>query len=386
MARQASVTRSYISGRKARVFDMKTITNEAVAGLARIGVVFDHATVHDQIQKLAAAGAFTTNKAVGDSAFAPAVTQASIPTPIQFLQTWLPGFVKVLTAARKIDELIGIKTVGSWEDEEIVQGIVEPSGTVSEYGDFTNIPLTSWNVNFERRGIVRGEMGMAVGLLEEGRAAAMRLNSAETKRQGAAVQLEIFRNAVGFYGWNSGNSRIFGFLNDPNLPAVISSSVTGGWGAAGTDFQDITGDIRMAVVQLRTQSQDQIDPEKVELTLALPTSKVDYLSVTTDFGVSVRDWITQTYPKMRICSAPELTGVVIGSEDPEDMFYLYADDVDASVDGSTDGGETFAQLVQTKFMTLGVEKRAKSYVEDYANGTAGTMCKRPYAVVRVGGI
>jgi hypothetical protein len=37
-------------------------------------------------------------------------------------------------------------------------------------------------------------------------------------------------------------------------------------------------------------------------------------------------------------------------------------------------------------MALGVEKRAKSFVEDYANATAGVMCKRPYAVVRFTGL
>ncbi len=208
----------------------------------------------------------------------------------------------------------------------------------------------------------------------------MRLNSADTKRQGASIGLEIFRNAIGWYGWNTTNNRTFGFLNDPNLPAAISAP-SGGWATA--TFQQITGDIRFAIVQLRTQSQDQIDPEKVELTLGLPTNKVDFLSVTTDFGISVRDWIKQTYPKIRIESAPELTG---SGTSGQDMFYLFAEKIDSSIDGSTDGGETFAQLVQTKFMTLGVEKRAKSYVEDYSNATAGTLCKRPWAVVRITGI
>lgn len=381
---RASRTLSYISPRNIRPYDMKAVTDAAVAELARIGISFDSATVRDQISSLDRAGAFRANGM--DANFAPAATTASMPTPIQFLQTWLPGFVKVMTAARKIDDAIGIKTVGSWEDQEIVQGMVEPAGTVTEYGDFTNIPLQSWNTNFERRTIVRGEMGIAVGLLEEGRASAMRLNSAETKRQGAAVSLEIFRNAIGFYGWNSGNNRTFGLLNDPNLPPLVSSSVTNGWASANGTFQAITGDIRMAVVQLRTQSQDQIDPEKVNLTLLLPTDRVDYLSVTTDYGISVRDWITQTYPKMRIVSAPELGGANTVPNPAQNVFYLFAEDIDSSIDGSSDGGETFAQLVQTKFMTLGVEKRAKSYVEDYANASAGVMCKRPWAVVRVTGI
>lgn len=378
MKREVSATHSSIAARNVRPFDMKAVTDAAVSSLARIGLVFDSATVGEQLSALSRAGAF--RGATMDSNFTAMTTTPSIPTPIQFLQSWLPGFVKIMTAARKIDDIIGIKTVGSWEDAEIVQGIVEPSATVAEYGDFTNIPLASWNTNFERRSIVRAEMGIAVGLLEEGRAAAMRLNSADTKRQGAAIALEIFRNAVGFYGWNSGNNRTFGFLNDPALPAAISAP-SGGW-AAG-DFQDITGDIRAAIVQLRTQSQDQIDPEKIEMTLAIPTNKVDYLSVTTDFGISVRDWLKQTYPKVRVTSAPEMTGSGPGGED---MFYLFAEQIDSSIDGSSDGGETFAQLVQTKFMTLGVEKRAKSYVEDYANATAGTLCKRPWAVVRFKGI
>ncbi|MNZ61158.1 hypothetical protein D3C78_792470 [compost metagenome] len=68
------------------------------------------------------------------------------------------------------------------------------------------------------------------------------------------------------------------------------------------------------------------------------------------------------------------------------MFYLFAEEVSAEVDGSTDGGMVFKQLVVTKFQTLGVEKKPKRYIEDFANATAGVMCTRPYAVVRYSGI
>lgn len=377
---QITKTRSDIPARRGPlIMDSKSITQAAIEQLAvKFGIVFDHATVLEQVKLL-----HERQPAMGmDAGFATPATAASIPTPVQFLQQWLPGFIKVMTAARKIDDLIGVKNIGSWEDQEIVQGIVEPAAVATEYGDFTNIPLANWSTNFIKRTIVRGELGIQVGLLEEGRSAAMRLSSAETKRQGAAVGLEMFRNAIGFYGWNAGNNQTYGFLNDPNLPAFIASSVVGGWGGSNGNFQTITGDIRAAIVQLRTQSQDQIDPKKVKLTLALPTDKVDLLSITTDFGVSVADWLEQTYKNITVVSAPELGGANGGA----DVFYLFADEIDAAVDGSTDGGETFVQLVQTKFVTLGVEKRAKSYVEDYSNGTAGVLCKRPWAVVRVTGI
>ena len=377
-----SKTHSALPPRSIRALELekKHIGDAAVRKLNQLGIFIDPQFVRDQVAGLYRGGNGNSNNSLAmDAAFTPQATASSIPTPLQFLQYWLPGFVKIITSARKIDKIIGVNTVGSWEDQEVVQGIVESSATVQEYGDYTNIPLASWNTNFERRTIVRGELGIQVGMLEEGRSAAMRLSSAEEKRQACSISLETFRNAVGFYGWNNGNNRTFGFLNDPNLPAWVS--VSGSTWNTKT-FLQITADIRVAVAALRTQSQDIIDPETTELTLVLPTAKVDFLTVTSDFGISVRDWLTQTYKKITIISAPELNGANGGA----DGFVLFADKIDSSEDGSSDGGQTFVQVVPNKLYTLGVEKRIKSYVEGFSNATAGVMLKRPWAVIRYTGI
>lgn len=370
-----SITHSRISGRNVRPFEMRQVSDAAVRELRVLGIDLPAELVHQQVRALYAGDASYTSLTS---------TSASVPTPIQFLQTWLPGFVAVITAARKIDEILGIKTVGSWEDAEIVQGMVEPIATAQEYGDYTNIPLASWNTNFERRTVVRGEQGIQVGLLEEARTAAMRLSSAETKRSASAIALEQFRNSIGFFGYFNGRNRTFGFLNDPNLPDY--TQVAGGaWTAKTMDA--IVNDLKLAIADLRTKSQDNIDMSKVPATLVLPTGRVDYLATINGFGISVWDWLKQTYPNIRVVSAPEMAlGSVAGQGSPQFVFYLFAEEVPSSVDGSSDGGETFAQLVQTKFMTLGVEKRAKAYVEDYSNATAGVLCKRPYAVSRWFGI
>lgn len=311
----------------------------------------------------------------------PSITQGSITTPVQFLQNWLPGFTFVITAARNIDKLVGIATIGSWEDEEIVQGVMELLGTAIPYGDYNNVPYSSWNANFVKRTVVRFELGMRVGSLESARAARIRVSADGMHRESCGLQLEIQRNAVGFYGYNSGNDLTYGFLNDPSLPAYVTvavgSSTSTQW--SKKSFLEITADIRTAVSALRLSSLDQIDPESLNLTLALPTATVDYLTVTSDFEISVRKWLTDTYPKIRVVSAPELDGANGGAN----VFYLYADKVN---DSSTDDGRTFTQVVPAKFMVTGVEKLAKAYVEDYVNATAGVMCKRPWAVVRYSGI
>ncbi len=313
--------------------------------------------------------------ASGMDALEPTVTTGTVPTPIQFLQNWLPGFVNVITAARKIDDLVGLSIAGSWEDEEVIQGMLELTGTSVPYGDSTNVPLSSWNTNYERRTVVRFEEGMEVGKLEEARSARAQVNSGAQKRAGAALALEIQRNRVGFYGYNNGAGRTYGFLNDPSLPAY-SNFPTGTWNTAS--FLQITADIRGMFVALRAQSQDMIDPEMVNTTLAIASEKVDYLSTTSDFGVSVRDWLNKTYPKCRVTSAPELNNANGGA----DVAYLYAESV---ADDSTDDNRVFSQIVPTKFQVLGVLQGSKSYVEDYTNATAGIMCKRPYAVVRRSG-
>lgn len=342
-----------------------------VEALRMLGITMDE---YD-INQMAAAHGYAMDDLV------PGVLPGTIPTPLQFLQQWLPGFVHIITQARKIDEFIGIQTVGSWEDEEVVQGTIELTGRPMPYGDTTNVPLSSWNPSWERRTVVRFEEGMQVGKLEEARAGRVNISSSASKREAAAVALDIIRNRVGFYGFNDGANRTYGLLNDPSLGAYISVPAGGGGGTvwSGKTFLEITADIRTSISFLRVLSGDTIDPESVNVTLGLPTAVVDYLSVTSDFGVSVRDWLNKTYPRVRVVSAPELSGANGG----ENVMYLYADEVS---DNSTDDGRVFAQLVPTKFQLVGVQQMAKGYAESFSNASAGVMCKRPYAVVRRTGI
>ncbi len=341
--------------------------------LERYGICLDHNDVLKMASYAHGAGM--------DANLTTPITTASITTPVQFLQAWLPGFTEVITAARRIDILVGITTQGSWEDEEIVQGVLERTGNAVVYGDYTNTPLSSWNVNYERRTIVRFEEGMTVGRLEEARAAAIRTNSAENKRSASAVSLEIERNRIGFNGFNSGDNRTYGFLNSTDLPGYVNVPN----GAAGTSewstktFLEITADLRGAFQSLRTQSQETIDPMMDNTTIAIATESIDYLTTVSDFGVSVREWLTENYSNCRVTSAPELTDANGGAS----VFYLYAETVN---DSGSDDQRPWIQVVPTTFQTLGVDQKQKSYTEAYSNATAGLMLKRPYAVVRRSGI
>ena len=359
---------SHISGRKVAALSFDQF--DRFEELKKLGINLNPAL----IQKMA--------DAVGmDADITAPLTSSSVTTPIQFLQQWLTGFVHVITSARRIDELVGVTTQGSWEDEEVVQGILELTGKARLYADQTNVPLTNWNVNYERRTVVRFEEGLIVGRLEEARSARINLSSSASKRTAAGESLEINRNLIGFFGFNGGDNRTYGFLNDPSLPAYVSVSDPGsGTEWANKTFLEMCADIRSWMVALRTQSQDRIDPSRDAITLAVATAVIDELSTTSDFGISVKDWLKENYPNVRVISAPELTE----ANGAENVAYAYADEVGG--DGSTDDKRTWVQVVPSKFLTLGVEQRSKQYIEDYSNATAGVMLKRPYAVYRATGI
>lgn len=346
----------------------------------RLGIGFEPSYL--RAATAAAMDATWSPQAFGGNVAAPvAITGPSIVTPIQFLQNWLPGFIKVLTAARKIDELLGIETVGNWRDEWVVQGIIESMGAIDVYKDSTNVPLADWNPNWEQRTIVRFESGILVGRLEQARASAALINSDAEKRAAAALRLEIWRNLVGFYGFNSGSNNTYGLLNDTSLPAYVTvASGAAGFTWALKTFLEITQDLITAFNQLQTQSEDNIDPQALATTLAIPMQVAQQLSKLNELGtLDVRMWLKNTYPKCRLVTAPQFGAANGGAN----VFYLWADTVE---DGGTDDKRWAAQIVPTKFMALGVEQRVKSYLEDFTNATAGVFVKRPYAVVRYSGI
>ena len=375
-----SATIRHIPARKVKALSGYPVNGMGdVAQLRTLGISFNQRDIN-AMYGAHNGGMAMLNGAMDANLIAPQSTP-SIGTPIQFLQAWMPGFVQTITQARQIDNLVGISTIGRWEDEEVVQGYSERTGNALPYQDNTTVPLTGWNTNFERYSIVRFEQGFMVGRLEEARAAAMNYNSAENKRMQATLSLEVQRNYIGFNGYNSGAGRTYGFLNAPGLPAYVNLPN----GAAGTSTWaskttlEIIADILGALQALRVQSGNRIDPKSRAITLAVAMSAVDFLATPTQLGYSVKQWLNENYPNVRIESAPELNAANGGAN----VFYLYAEEFNEE---STDDGRTFTQMVPAKFITIGAQQLTKGYEEDFGNATAGVMVKRAWAVVRRSGV
>lgn len=362
MTKEVTKIKSHIPASCVRPYawDSKTTLNT----LNKLGISFNEAALDSMKQFY------------GMDAAAPAVTTPTITTPIQFLQHWIPEIIEVVTAAREIEAIAGLDIMGNWQDESVVQTILERTGQAVPYGDHTDIPLSSWNTNYETRDIVRFEEGIQVGTLEELRAGAMNISSQTEKRAAAAESLDIELNNVGFYGYNEGNNKTYGFLNDPNLPAytTVATGASSNTKWSTKTYAEITADIRTAFAALRTKSGNLFKPERDKAKLVLSVAVMEFLNVENQFGKSVYEFIKQNYPNVTIESAVQLDGANGGAN----VFYLIAE--------SFNSKPVLRHMVQDRFRLIGVEKKAKAFVEDYSNATAGILVTQPVGIVRYTGV
>lgn len=304
-------------------------------------------------------------------------TSPSIPTANRYLQTILPGLVYTVTAPLTIERLIGVSTVGEWHDSEIIQPVMEHVGSTLPYSDLGK-PYTnaSWNLEYERRTVVRFEAGFQVTKLEQARAGAAGFDTAAEKRAAMQHSMELMLNRVGFYGYNDGANRTYGYLNDPNLPAYENvPNFAGGAGFINATYDELVSTINGWLHDLRISSLDRVNVDTDPLNLDISSAAVDAFNAPNQFGQTVREWLSKTHPNVTIRSTFELTGVNGG----KNVAYLYAESVPGS---GTDNGKVIDFHVQTRYAPMNSEIHMKGYSEGATMASSGVMCKRPYALKR----
>lgn len=333
-----------------------------------LGISFDSADPH---LKFIMEEGIAKNKNFANDAAA-TVTDPSVVTAAQFLQYWMPKAIEVITQARMADTLFGRTILGSWEDESVVQPVVEFTGRPELYSDSANTPLASFNTVLEDRTIIRFEEGLMTGKLEEARVAASNLkrSSHDLKRAAVAVAFAIVQNEVAFFGHNNGKNKVYGILNDPNLLPYVNT--THAWNTAS--YNDLVREINTLISTLRAQTGSNMDPASDKMTLAVASTCVDFLATANEHGDTVEDWLKRKYKNVRVVSVPEFDGAYGGTN----VAYLYLDKLN--------GEKVVDQLIVSTMRLLGVEIRAKGLHEDYTNALAGILVKQPLGVVRVAGI
>lgn len=298
------------------------------------------------------------------------VSNSGIPA---FLSTYIdPKLIEVLVAPMEAANVVGseIKT-GDWVTETAMFPVVESTGQVSSYGDYSENGVAGVNTNFPQRQSYHYQVVTQWGEKELARAGLAKIDWANRTNIASALTLNKYQNKTYFFGVSGLQN--YGLFNDPNLSAPITPTVklAGGYSWATATGLEINNDIQKLYKQLQTQANGLINL-KTQMTLALsPLSEV-YLTKITEFNVNVSDFLKKNFPNMKIVTAPEYTTV------SGEFVQLMVDNLD--------GQRTASCAFTEKLRAHPIVVQKSSFQQKKSQGTWGTIIYRPFLIAGMLGV
>lgn len=299
--------------------------------------------------------------------------EASITTPIQFAQLWMPDVINALYRGRTADKIFGSKNVGTWELEEIVWTQLTLTGRPNIYDDFSRANLASYNLNFVKRDTLRFEMGIEVTELEQKRAAQMRQNAHGLKKNAVDLGFDILLNHIKWFGFNDGARRLYGAIAAPSGEITTTNAAKAF--SASTCDEMITA-LQSWIIGATKKLAGNYFPEETEATLVLPLSVYGYLTTANSYNLTPMKWMKENYPKVTIRSAPELDGA---AADGDNIALFYVNTVDTI-------GDTLDLLDTSRLRLVGAVPTTKGFEESYSCSTAGAFHRCPLAFTLIEGV
>jgi len=291
-----------------------------------------------------------------------------------------PEVFEVRFAPNKAVEVFGEAKKGSWTDETTMFPIVEHTGEVSSYGDYSESGHTGANTNWPQRQSYRYQTIKEYGELESERAGLAKLNWVSEMDKAAATTMNKFENLTYFFGVSGLQN--YGLLNDPGLTASLTplaksgSSVT--WDLATAN--EIFDDVKALITQLITQNAGLIDKQS-RITLALSPKSEALMAATNSFNVNVSDLIKKNYPGVTIKTAMQYgaraTDNPQGNAAGELMQAIAAD-----IEGQKTGYCSFSE----KMRAHPVIRALSSFRQKISGGTWGAIIRQPSAIATMVGI
>ena len=221
-----------------------------------------------------------------------------------------PEVIRVVFAPLQMAEILGgERKAGDWLEETRIFPIIEETGEVSSYDDFSNNGRSGINFNYPQFQSYLYQTFVAYGERETERAGLMRINYVSELQGAASDLLNRFGNAA--YAFGITGLQNYGLLNNPYLSAYLSPAVKawGGttWFNAGSPAataNEVYNDILAVVEQIINQTNGAVDMD-ASMTLALSPQSQLAMKFTNSFGVSVADLLKQGFPNMKIKTAPQ---------------------------------------------------------------------------------
>ena len=291
-----------------------------------------------------------------------------------------PKFIEVLTAPNKASKILGESKKGDWTSQTLTFPIVEYTGEVSSYGDYSNNGSAGLNANFPQRQPYHYQTITQWGEKQLEVADLAKIDYASRMNIASANVLNKFQNDSYFYGINGLQN--YGLLNDPALSAAITpgakafnSGASGPWitnGATTATANEIYSDIQSLWYQLVNQTNGLVDMD-AKMVIAMSPTAATALLATNSFNVNVYDLLKKNFPNHRIETAPQ---------------YLSAAGVNTvqMILEDFDGQEVGTTVYTEKMRAHPIIRDLSSFKQKKSQGTVGAVIFYPLAIAQLSGV
>lgn len=347
------------------MFENQLGLQEQLDVMKQYGIVFDTGApirgilANDSIDQLA-----------NDAAM---VTAANSGIPVEFTSYIDPMVIPILTATHGAREIFGEAKKGDWTTSYARFQTSEITGEVEAYTDYGQGGASDVNPTFPVRTQYIYQTNIRYGDREVDVASRARLQLAADKQRAAATVIDIASNKFALYG--VAGLEIYGLLNDPNLPAEVSSLPKADtkktlWADKST--KEIYEDVLFLFGKMADRGAGHIDAN-TELVLATSPATQVQLGKATDFNISARQMLETYFPKIRFVVLPELATATSGTS-----ILLVAPTIE---------GLPTAQIgFSEKFRAMRLIPESSSFHQKFVGSSYGTIIYRPFAIGKMTGV
>lgn len=302
------------------------------------------------------------------------VTTPNAGIPMLFTSIVDPEVIRVIFTPMRAAEILGGETQkGSWTTQTAYFPIVESTGQVATYGDYSENGAVDANANWIPRQPYHWQAFKRYGERQLAQWGEAGINYSSELDMSLTLVFNKFSNKTYFYGVSGLVN--YGLLNEPSLHASInpatkadtSHGVT--WTSATAN--EVYEDVRILYQQLNNQMGGNLEMTDA-MTLAMSTEVQSSLGKTNEFGLTARAIIKENFPNLTFRFAPEYS-----TDDGELMQLLLP---------SYEGQQTAYPGYTEKLRAHALVTEASAWSQKMSAGSFGTILRRPVAIAQMLGI
>lgn len=298
------------------------------------------------------------------------VSNAGIPA---YLTNYVdPEMIRIVVTPMKAAQIMGETKKGDWTTLTAQFPVIEATGEVSSYDDYSNNGSVGANVNWVPRQSYGYQTITRWGEKELDLYGAARIGYAAELSVASALVLNKFQNKSYFYG--IAGLANYGLLNDPILSAPITPAATGtGSGTLWStkDGNGVYSDIASLYAKLVAQTRGLIERDSPLKLCMSPSAEVN-LTKTNMYNVNVSDLLKKNFPNLTIETAVEY------STTSGELVQLIA----PSLDGQDTGYCAFTE----KLRAHPVVTDLSAWKQKKSGGTWGAIIKQPLSIAQLLGV